>query len=90
MNFGQPQQPLSATAAGAAAAVAAAAAGGSSSSGSPRHSDASGKADAAAGWSSALPGILANFRKAVEAEVPGMYAWFDEASLHVTVRAIIV
>eukprot|EP00879_Flechtneria_rotunda_P011304 GHRR01011809.1.p1 GENE.GHRR01011809.1~~GHRR01011809.1.p1 ORF type:complete len:303 (+),score=102.57 GHRR01011809.1:136-1044(+) len=41
-------------------------------------------------WSSALPGIIAKFRAAVEAELPGMYAWFSNASLHVTVRAIIV
>jgi hypothetical protein len=30
------------------------------------------------------------FRAAVEAEMPGLYAWFEEQSLHVTVRAIIV
>lgn len=41
-------------------------------------------------WSSALPGIMSKFRAAVEAEMPGLYAWFDEKSLHVTVRAIIV
>jgi hypothetical protein len=30
------------------------------------------------------------FRARVDAELPGVYAWFDERSLHVTVRAIIV
>ena len=54
----------------------------------------SGSASSASGatpaWSSALPGIVSKFRAAVEREMPGIYAWFDESSLHVTVRAIIV
>ncbi|KAF6251300.1 hypothetical protein COO60DRAFT_1561459 [Scenedesmus sp. NREL 46B-D3] len=41
-------------------------------------------------WSAALPGIVSKFRAAVDAELPGLYAWFEEQSLHVTVRAIIV
>lgn len=41
-------------------------------------------------WSSALPGILARFRAAVETELPGMYAFFEPESLHVTVRALVM
>lgn len=102
MNFGQPQQPLSATAVAAAAAATGngggAAAGpsdfnsslASSKSGGFDGSTAAAVADQAGVWSSALPDILARFREAVEAEFPQLYAWFDESSLHVTVRAIIV
>ena len=32
---------------------------------------------------------LAKFRKAVDAELPGAYAWFADDSLHVTVRALL-
>jgi hypothetical protein len=41
-------------------------------------------------WASALPGIVSKFRAAIQAEFPQLYAWFDDASLHITVRAIIV
>jgi hypothetical protein len=41
-------------------------------------------------WGSALPGIVGKFKSAIEQEFPGLYAWFDERSLHVTVRAVIV
>lgn len=33
---------------------------------------------------------IQQFRERVEAAVPGAYRWFDEASLHVTLRAIIL
>ena len=37
----------------------------------------------------ALLSCIRNFREAVEAVVPGAYAWFDEGSLHLTLRAVI-
>lgn len=40
-------------------------------------------------YSGALPGILAAFRARVDAELPGMYAWLSEPSLHVTIRGLI-
>jgi hypothetical protein len=33
--------------------------------------------------------IVRNFKELVDEKLPGMYTWFDERSLHVTVRAII-
>lgn len=39
-------------------------------------------------FSSALPSVISAFRARVDKELPGMYAWFDDASLHITVRAI--
>jgi len=41
------------------------------------------------GWSTQLPGTIHKFRERVEAALPGLYTWFDDSSLHVTVRAII-
>ncbi len=32
---------------------------------------------------------LASFRAAVDEALPGMYAWFDDTSLHMTVRALL-
>jgi hypothetical protein len=40
--------------------------------------------------SALLLAAVRRFRERVDAALPGVYAWFDEASLHVTVRAIIV
>jgi hypothetical protein len=34
-------------------------------------------------------GAIRSFRQQVDAALPGMYSWFDDASLHITVRAII-
>lgn len=48
-----------------------------------------GPAPAAPGYSTALPAILAGFRAKVDAALPGMYCWFSEPSLHVTVRGLI-
>lgn len=53
-------------------------------------SGTSGAGSSTTAWSSALPGIITKFRAAVQAEFPQLYAWFDDASLHITVRAIIV
>lgn len=39
-------------------------------------------------WSVALPGIIRAFASRVEMALPGMYDWFDEGSLHVTIRGI--
>lgn len=33
--------------------------------------------------------LITRFRQRVDAELPGMYAWFADSSLHVTLRAII-
>jgi len=38
--------------------------------------------------SESLPRALAEFRAAVDASLPGVYAWLDEPSLHCTVRAL--
>ena len=38
---------------------------------------------------SAHADIVRNFKALVDEKLPGMYTWFDERSLHVTVRAII-
>lgn len=35
-----------------------------------------------------LLGVLRSFRRQVDALLPGMYVWFDEAALHVTLRNI--
>ena len=35
-----------------------------------------------------LAAELASFREAVDAALPGLYEWLDEASLHVTVRSL--
>ena len=32
--------------------------------------------------------IIHDFQKQVENALPGMYVWFDQTSLHVTVRAL--
>lgn len=40
-------------------------------------------------YSTALPDIIRRFRLRVEEAMPGAYAWFEEASLHVTIRALI-
>ena len=100
MGFGQPTSATAAAALEAAAAAAPAAAGSSaahpapeaatSHGGSAADSSTAGSAHQTAAWSSALPGIIAKFRAAVQAEFPQLYAWFDDASLHITVRAIIV
>ncbi|KAL6754391.1 hypothetical protein V8C86DRAFT_353040 [Haematococcus lacustris] len=39
-------------------------------------------------YSSALPGIIKALRQRVDKELPGMFVWFEDASLHVTMRAI--
>lgn len=49
-----------------------------------------GGAPAASSSRARLLAAVRRFRERVDAELPGLYAWFDEASLHVTVRAIIV
>ena len=36
-----------------------------------------------------LLAAVARFRAAVDEALPGMYVWFSEASLHVTLRALI-
>ncbi|GIL55474.1 hypothetical protein Vafri_11033 [Volvox africanus] len=43
---------------------------------------------AAAKYGSDLPGIVGAFRDRVEAEMPGLYRWFKDSSLHSTVRAL--
>ena len=35
-----------------------------------------------------LLAAVQQFRARVDRELPGMYAWFEDASLHVTLRAI--
>ena len=47
----------------------------------------SGAAEAGAA-ASALPALVAAFRARVDRELPGMYAWFADESLHVTLRAL--
>lgn len=37
----------------------------------------------------ALVAAIDRFRRRVDAELPGMYAWFSDASLHITLRALI-
>ena len=37
----------------------------------------------------ALLAAIDRFRRRVDAELPGMYAWFSDASLHITLRALI-
>jgi hypothetical protein len=49
----------------------------------------SGVGQGAAAYGTALPGILRRFRARVEAALPGIYAFFDEQSLHVTVRGLV-
>ncbi|GIL85232.1 hypothetical protein Vretimale_10728 [Volvox reticuliferus] len=46
------------------------------------------RARAAADYGSDLPGIVRSFRDRVEAELPGLYRWFNDSSLHSTVRAL--
>eukprot|EP00798_Chlamydomonas_sp_ICE-L_P021228 gene21228-28144_t len=36
----------------------------------------------------ALPFIIRSFRRRVDAELPGMYTWFADESLHLTIRAL--
>lgn len=33
-------------------------------------------------------GLVSAFRRRVDAELPGMYTWFDDTSLHVTIRSL--
>jgi hypothetical protein len=47
-----------------------------------------GEAGAGEGWSYALPEVVRRFRARVEEELPGLYSWFGEESLHVTIRAL--
>ncbi len=35
-----------------------------------------------------LTEIINQFRQQVDQLLPGMYAWFDDSSLHVTIRAL--
>ena len=35
-----------------------------------------------------LSGLVRSFRECVEIELPGLFAWFDDNSLHVTIRAL--
>ncbi|KIZ02396.1 hypothetical protein MNEG_5561 [Monoraphidium neglectum] len=51
--------------------------------------EAGGAAGVDKAYSTALPGILRRFRARVDAALPGMYVWWDEASLHITIRALI-
>ena len=37
----------------------------------------------------ALLAAVERFRQRVQQELPGMYAWFSDASLHITIRALI-
>ena len=32
--------------------------------------------------------VIDSFRQQVDQVLPGMYAWFDDSSLHVTIRAL--
>ena len=34
-------------------------------------------------------GMVRAFQSRVEAQLPGLYSWFDERSLHITIRALI-
>jgi hypothetical protein len=38
---------------------------------------------------SSIPVALAKFKEQVEEAMPGMYDWFSEESLHVTLRALL-
>ena len=35
-----------------------------------------------------LPALVRQFRARVDSELPGMYLWFADESLHVTLRAL--
>ena len=35
-----------------------------------------------------VPPLLREFRAAVDSALPGMYCWFDDSSLHMTIRAL--
>lgn len=37
---------------------------------------------------SPLPSMVRKFRERVEMELPGVYVWFADESLHVTLRAL--
>lgn len=37
----------------------------------------------------ALRAAIQAFQRRVDAALPGMYAWFSDASLHITLRALI-
>lgn len=39
-------------------------------------------------YSVALPGIIRAFRERVDRELPGLYTWFDDQTLHITIRAV--
>eukprot|EP00249_Psilotum_nudum_P004339 c17859_g1_i1 orf=161-475(-) len=36
-----------------------------------------------------IPNVVRSFKSKVEACVPGMYDWFAEESLHITIRALL-
>jgi hypothetical protein len=36
-----------------------------------------------------FPACLAEFRKKVDEALPGMYVWFSDDSLHVTLRGLV-
>jgi hypothetical protein len=38
------------------------------------------------GW---LPQAVEDFRAAVDGALPGMYCWFEDQSLHVTLRGLL-
>lgn len=40
------------------------------------------------GFSGALPGILRRLKERVDLELPGLYSWLNESSLHITIRAL--
>ena len=71
-------------AAAAGEATAAAAAGGDFTAAA---ADAGGRGGAAD--RRALVAAIDRFRRRVDAELPGMYVWFSDASLHITLRALI-
>ncbi len=35
-----------------------------------------------------LPALVRKFRDRIDAELPGLYDWFADGSLHVTLRAL--
>ena len=56
--------------------------------GSYRESSPAGQTLVAFVGTTELRGLVAQFRSAVDALLPGRYAWLDDASLHCTVRAL--
>ena len=47
-----------------------------------------GSLDGSGGPAAALRQRIAAFRERVDRELPGMYCWLSDASLHVTLRAL--